>query len=139
MQRTAGRALWCCSSLDKSRALAGKSRTPSPAGTTINSGVIQVGNGGTNGGVGNGAVTDNGELDFDRSDSVVFTNAISGSGIVAQIGSSTLSLLGGANDTYTERIPSTTQRHAGAELNSIPSAATSMSPAASSASRRPPQ
>ena len=48
--------------------------------TTISTGAIQVGNGGTTGSLGSGAVVDNSTLTFDRSDTVSITNAISGTG-----------------------------------------------------------
>ena len=71
-----------------------------PAGTTISSGVVQIGNGGATGSLGSGAVTDNGELDFNLASSLTFTNAISGSGNIVQLGSGTTTL-NGANLTYT--------------------------------------
>src|SRR5207244_9901642 len=39
-------------------------------GTTINAGSLQVGNGGTTGSLGTGTVTDNGNLTFNRGDTV---------------------------------------------------------------------
>jgi autotransporter-associated beta strand protein len=68
-------------------------------GTTISAGVLQIGTNGANGTIGSGAVTNNAELDFDRADNVTIANVISGSGIVAQIGSGTLTLTGA--NTYT--------------------------------------
>jgi len=66
--------------------------------TTIQSGgILQLGNGGTLGSVA-GPITDNGTLEFNRSDSVTYAGVISGSGAVNQIGSGTL-ILSGAN-TY---------------------------------------
>jgi outer membrane autotransporter protein len=62
-------------------------------GTTISSGTLQLGNGGTAGSI-VGDVTDNGTLAFDRSDSVTFGGVISGSGGVSQIGSGTTILTG---------------------------------------------
>ena len=67
-------------------------------GTTISSGTLQVGDGGTNGSLGSGNVTNNSELAFDRSDSLVVSNLISGSGSLWQIGSGTTILTG--NNTY---------------------------------------
>lgn len=61
-------------------------------GTTITFGTVQVGAGSTNGAIGNGPVSDSAELVFDRSDKVVFTNAITGTGSVGQQGSGTLTL-----------------------------------------------
>ena len=57
-------------------------------GTTIASGTLQLGNGGTSGSI-VGNVTDNGVLAFNRSDVVIFPGVISGTGVVAQIGSGT--------------------------------------------------
>ncbi|MEI6070987.1 MAG: autotransporter-associated beta strand repeat-containing protein [Verrucomicrobiae bacterium] len=65
--------------------------------TTISSGTLQIGNAGTAGVLGSGAVTDNGTLAFNRTDSVTVSNAISGTGAVT-LNSGTLTL-GGAN-TY---------------------------------------
>lgn len=67
-------------------------------GTTISNGVLQVGDGGTSGTLGSGNVTNDSELAFDRSDSVVISNAISGTGSLWQIGSGTTILAG--NNTY---------------------------------------
>jgi autotransporter-associated beta strand protein len=56
--------------------------------TTIGSGTsIRIGTGGTTGSLGTGSVTDNGTLAFNRSNSVLIANAISGSGTLAQLGS----------------------------------------------------
>ena len=57
-------------------------------GTTITAGTLQLGDGGTTGSV-VGNIVDNGVLAFNRSDAVIFTNAVSGSGAVQQIGSGT--------------------------------------------------
>ena len=67
--------------------------------TTINSGgALQVGNNTPTGSLGTGAVIVNGTLAFDRSDNVTVANAISGTGGIAHIGGSTLTLTG--NNTY---------------------------------------
>jgi autotransporter-associated beta strand protein len=68
-------------------------------GTTISGATLQVGAGGTSGTVGSGNVTNNGQLVFNRSDNVTFTNPISGGGSVVQNGSGTLTLT--AANTYT--------------------------------------
>lgn len=52
-------------------------------GTTIASGVLQLGNGGTSGSI-QGNVANNGTLVFDRTDSVAFAGAISGTGALEQ-------------------------------------------------------
>ncbi|WP_407193827.1 autotransporter domain-containing protein [Bradyrhizobium sp. STM 3566] len=67
-------------------------------GTTISTGTLQIGNGGTTGSI-VGNVTDNATLAFNRSDAVTFGGAISGSGGVNQIGSGTTTLTG--TNTYT--------------------------------------
>ncbi len=67
-------------------------------GTTISAGTVQIGNGGTTGSI-VGNVADNGTLAFDRSDSVTFGGAISGTGDVVNLGTGTLTLTG--TNTYT--------------------------------------
>ena len=62
-------------------------------GTTIASGVLQLGDGGTTGSI-VGDVLNNGALTFDRTDMVTFAGAISGSGAVSQIGLGTTILTG---------------------------------------------
>lgn len=63
---------------------------------TVKDGVatLRVGNGGTTGSVGPGAIVDNGVLVLDRSDSVNVANNISGSGSVIKTGNGTLTLSG---------------------------------------------
>ena len=64
-------------------------------GTIIdNASTLQVGNGGASGGIGTGAVTDNGTLVFDLAGNLTFTNGITGAGGLVQIGSGTLDLTG---------------------------------------------
>ena len=60
--------------------------------TTITTGTLQIGNGGTSGSLGSGAVTDNDTLVFNRSDSITVNNLISGTGNLTQAGSGTLTL-----------------------------------------------
>jgi autotransporter-associated beta strand protein len=62
--------------------------------TTITSGILQIGSGGTAGALGAGSVTDNGILIFNRSDNISFSNTIGGSGSVQHVGSGTLTLSG---------------------------------------------
>jgi autotransporter-associated beta strand protein len=62
--------------------------------TFINAGTVQVGNGGTSGSLGSGAITDNGILQFNRSDNITVPVAISGTGAVEQNGSGVLTLAG---------------------------------------------
>ena len=58
--------------------------------TTIASGTLQVGNGGTTGTLGSGPLVNNGTLAFSRSDTVTLTNVMSGSGGLQQVGPGTL-------------------------------------------------
>ncbi|MGB8168748.1 MAG: autotransporter-associated beta strand repeat-containing protein [Chthoniobacteraceae bacterium] len=67
--------------------------------TTISNGSIQVGNGGTTGTLGSGAVVNGGVLSFNRSDSFIVPNNISGVGSLTKAGGGTMRL-SGAN-TYT--------------------------------------
>src|SRR5690606_23555287 len=62
-------------------------------GTTISAGTLAIGNGGTTGSI-TGDVTNNGALQFNRSDAVGFAGAISGTGSVTQAGSGTTTLTG---------------------------------------------
>jgi fibronectin-binding autotransporter adhesin len=64
-----------------------------PGDTIIDSGMLQVGNGGTSGSIGSGAVTDNGTLIFNRSGNIAFTNVISGGGSLVKEGSGTLTII----------------------------------------------
>ena len=67
-------------------------------GTTISSGTLQVGNGGSSGTLGTAAVTDNGDLVFDLSSNFTLANAVSGNGSLTQEGTGTLVLSG--NNAY---------------------------------------
>ena len=67
--------------------------------TTISAGTLQIGNAGTTGALGSGAVTDNATLTFNRSNASTVANTISGSGAVVQNGAGTLTLTG--TNTYT--------------------------------------
>jgi fibronectin-binding autotransporter adhesin len=73
----------------------------SAAGTTINSGTLQIGSGGANGALAGASVTINapGVLAFNRAGSVDYAGAIYGDGNVAQNGSGTLILSG--SDSHT--------------------------------------
>jgi autotransporter-associated beta strand protein len=62
------------------------------SGILINSGVLEVGNQDTNGGLGGGKVTNNGALMFDRTDTVMVPNLISGSGSLIQAGAGAVAL-----------------------------------------------
>ncbi|MCL2715438.1 MAG: autotransporter-associated beta strand repeat-containing protein, partial [Alphaproteobacteria bacterium] len=62
-------------------------------GTTIQSGTLQLGNGGTSGSI-TGDVANNGTLSFNRSGTYIFGGVVSGSGAVVQKGSGTTILTG---------------------------------------------
>ena len=66
-------------------------------GTSIGGGTLRIGNGGSSGTLGGGAINDNGTLAFDRSDNgQVISTSIVGSGAVNQVGTG-LTTLTGAN------------------------------------------
>ena len=68
--------------------------------TTISGGTLQLGSGGTTGSIdATSGVTDNSVLAFNRSDSVTFVPAVSGSGSLTQMGPGTVALTG--SNTYT--------------------------------------
>ena len=60
--------------------------------TRIAAGTLTVGDGGTGGSLGTGAVFNNGVLVFNRSDAVVFNTAMSGAGSLVKNGSGTLTI-----------------------------------------------
>ncbi|WP_312284314.1 autotransporter-associated beta strand repeat-containing protein [Yokenella regensburgei] len=62
-------------------------------GSTITSGTVQLGNGGTSGWI-SGDITNNGTLAFNRSDNVTWSNLISGTGSLSKLGTNTLTLTG---------------------------------------------
>jgi fibronectin-binding autotransporter adhesin len=69
------------------------------SGTTrISSGTLQVGNGGTTGSLGTGAVVDNANLIFNLSGTTTASGVISGTGNLSQVGAGTTILA--ANNTY---------------------------------------
>lgn len=67
--------------------------------TTISAGTLQVGNGGTTGNLGTGPVTNNASLVYNRSDDIIVSNAISGTGSLTQAGAG--ALLINSNQSYT--------------------------------------
>jgi autotransporter-associated beta strand protein len=67
--------------------------------TTISGGALQIGNGGATGSIGNGDIVNDSVLAFNRSDLLPFTNIISGTGAVNQIGTGTTVLT--ATNSYT--------------------------------------
>jgi fibronectin-binding autotransporter adhesin len=68
-------------------------------GTLISAGTLQIGSGGTTGTVGNGAIINEGLLAFNRSDVVVLTSVVTGSGALEQRGSGNLIVT--SENTYT--------------------------------------
>ena len=68
--------------------------------TTINSGVLQLGGGGTSGSIdGTSGVADNGTLAFNRADNIAFAPSISGTGGVNKLASNMVTLTGASNYT----------------------------------------
>ncbi|MFN0077667.1 MAG: beta strand repeat-containing protein, partial [Prosthecobacter sp.] len=65
--------------------------------TTISSGILQIGNGGTVGNLGTGAVTNNGTLIINRSNAITISNVMSGTGALIQNGTGTTTLSGLSN------------------------------------------
>ena len=63
--------------------------------TTITTGALQLGNGGTTGALGTGNVTNNGQLVFNRSDDFSWANNVSGTGAIVKNNNNTISLTGG--------------------------------------------
>lgn len=63
-------------------------------GTTVSDGTPQIGNGGTTGNLGSGAVTNNAALVFNRSNNFSVSTTISGSGSVTKEGDGIMTLLG---------------------------------------------
>ena len=63
-------------------------------GTTISAGTLQVGNGGTTGALGPGAVVNDAALIFNRSNAHTVASAISGTGTVTKLGAGTTTLTG---------------------------------------------
>jgi outer membrane autotransporter protein len=62
--------------------------------TTISAGTLQIGNGGTSGTIGTGAIVDDGTLVFDRSDAVALPAGLTGTGALVQQGSGTFTVNG---------------------------------------------
>ncbi len=89
--------------------------------TTISSGTLQIGAGGTVGSLSGGsAITDNGALVFNRSDNIAQSNNISGNGSLTQAGSGTLTISGSSSYTGATTISSgTLQIGAGGTAGSL--------------------
>ena len=91
--------------------------------TIINAGTLQIGDGGADGTLSGGPVTDNGILAFNRSDSYVVTNRITGSGSVRITGGGTNTL--GALSPYNSYLGGTVVSNAtvvvgtNADVNSL--------------------
>jgi autotransporter-associated beta strand protein len=69
-------------------------------GTTINGGILQVGNVGGTGAVGSGNITNNGQLSINRTGTLIIPGNISGSGFLSSDNSATTVLLG-TNNSWT--------------------------------------
>lgn len=67
--------------------------------TTIEDGILQIGDGGITGSLGTGDVTNNATLVFNRGDAITASNVIAGTGELIQRGTGTTTLTG--NSTYT--------------------------------------
>ncbi len=95
--------------------------TNSHGATSVNAGVLQVGNGATAGTLGSGAITIAGgaTLRVDRSDTVALSNTFSGSGTLDQHGSGTLVLSGDSDPGFSGAVDITggTLRISGATAN----------------------
>ena len=72
--------------------------------TTITAGTLQVGNGGSTGTLGSGAVTNNATLSFNRSGTLTVANNISGSGNLTKSGAGTMTYTGAGTYTGTTTI-----------------------------------
>ena len=68
------------------------------AGTTIDAGTLQVGDGGTSGSIA-GDIVNNGALTFNRSDALTYGGTVSGTGSLSQIGTGTTVLTGASSYT----------------------------------------
>jgi len=78
-------------------------------GTTITTGTLQIGNGGTTGSV-TGNITNNAALVFNRSNNLTFAGNITGNGTLAKQGAGTLTLTGNKSGTGTSTISAGTLR-----------------------------
>jgi autotransporter-associated beta strand protein len=72
--------------------------------TTVSSGTLMIGSGGTTGTLGSGAVTDNATLAFNRSDNITVSNAITGTGALSKFGTGTVTLTGANSNSGTTTI-----------------------------------
>ena len=79
--------------------LTGTGNTYSGGTTIAAGGTLQIGNGALDGSLGTGPVADNGVLAFDPADATTFGAAITGTGVVAQLGGGT-TILTGTGNTY---------------------------------------
>ena len=69
-------------------------------GTTISAGTLQIGNGGSTGSLGSGAVTDNGVLALDVSGSMTVGNTITGTGSLTATDPGSTTTLSGTGNSY---------------------------------------
>jgi fibronectin-binding autotransporter adhesin len=87
-------------------------------GTTISAGTLRIGNGGSSGTIA-GDITNNATLTFDRSDSLTFSQTISGTGALVKQGAGTLTLDAAHSYTGTTTINAGTLQIASAD-NRLP-------------------
>lgn len=73
-------------------------------GTAISAGTLQIGEGGTSGSLGSGAIANGGSLILKRSDLLTLSNSISGIGSLNQSGGGTTTLSGAATYTGTTTV-----------------------------------
>ena len=85
--------------------------------TTINGGTLQIGNGGSTGTLGSGAIVNDGEFKVNRSGTLTLAQSFSGSGTFTQAGGGTTILTGNSSTTGGTTILSGTLRMGNGGLN----------------------
>jgi len=93
------------------------------AGTTVNSGTLQIGNGGNTGAV-SGNIGNAAAIEFNRSDAVTVAGVISGSGTLTKLGAATLTLSGANTYTGATTVAAGTLKAGSATALGVTSAAT---------------
>jgi fibronectin-binding autotransporter adhesin len=73
-------------------------------GTTLSGGTTQLGNGGSSGDLGPAPIVNNAVLAFNRNDNPVYTNSLSGTGTIAQIGTGIVTLSGSIKNGATPSV-----------------------------------
>ena len=88
--------------------------------TTVSNGTLQIGNGGTSGQLGSGAVINNSALIFNRSNAHTVANAMSGTGTLTKTGAGTMTLTGAnTNSGTTSILAGTVQVGSGATTGTL--------------------